>query len=257
MNDLFSVAGKVAVVTGGSRGIGAMIARGFVESGARTYIAARNIDELKATENTLSKSGDCIAIRSDLSTLQGIVAFAKQLLEREPKIDILLNNAGTTWGQNIEEFPETGWDKVMDMNVKAPFFIIQQLLPSLREAGNKGDPARIINITSINALINPKQPNYSYSASKAALIHMTRHLAADLVQDNINVNGIAPGLFPSRMTAFLIDAHEETIGAFVPRGRIGNDADAAGAAIYLSAKASAWMTGHTLVLDGGSSACAG
>jgi len=251
MKDLFSVSGKVAVVTGGSRGIGAMIARGLVENGVKTYITARKVEELQATADQLNEIGECIAIASDLSTLEGIKIFTGQLKERESKIDILVNNAGATWGEKIDDFPENGWDKVMDLNLKSPFFLIQQLLPELREAGDQKDPARVINIASANGMANPRQPNYSYSASKAGMLHMTRHLAADLVKDNINVNGIAPGLFPSKMTAFMIDGQEEAAGAFVPRGRIGNGEDAAGTAIYLSAKASAWVTGHTVVLDGG------
>mgnify|MGYP000025745784 CR=1 FL=1 len=257
MKNLFSVQGKVAVVTGGSRGIGAMIARGFVENGVKTYITARKVEELQATANALNELGECIAIPSDLSTLEGIKAFAGLLQEKEPEIHILVNNAGATWGENIDDFPETGWDKVMDLNVKSPFFLIQQLLPALRKAGNQEDPARIINISSINAYANPKLTNYSYSASKAAVVQMTRHLAADLVGDKINVNGIAPGLFPSKMTAYAIGGDEEGVGATIPRGRIGSDEDAAGTAIYLSSRASAWVTGHTVVLDGGIIASAG
>jgi len=257
MKNLFSVSGKVALVTGGSRGIGAMIARGFVESGVKTYITARKIEELQTTAAELSEFGECIAIASDLSTLEGIKAFSAELKEREPQLHILVNNAGATWGEKIDDFPEAGWDKVMDLNVKSPFFLIQQLLPALREAGNQEDPARVINIASINAYANPKMTNYSYSASKAAVVQMTRHLAADLVDDKINVNGIAPGIFPSKMTAFAIDGQEEAVGATIPRGRIGNGEDAAGTAIYLSARASAWVTGHTVVLDGGVIASAG
>jgi 2-deoxy-D-gluconate 3-dehydrogenase len=257
MKDLFSVSGKVAVVTGGSRGIGAMIARGFVENGAKTYITARKLEELQATAGQLSELGECIAIPSDLSTLEGIKAFTAELQERESRIDILVNNAGATWGEKIDDFPESGWDKVMDLNVKSPFFLVQQLLPALREAGDQEDPARIINISSINAYANPGMTNYSYSASKAAVVQMTRHLAADLVKDHINVNGIAPGLFPSKMTAFALEADEEGMGAAIPRGRIGTPEDAAGTAIYLCSRASAWVTGHTLLLDGGVLANAG
>ncbi len=257
MKDLFSVSGKVAVVTGGSRGIGAMIARGFVENGVKTYITARKVEELQATADQLNEIGECIAIASDLSTLDGIVAFTDALKEKEEQIHILVNNAGATWGEEIDNFPEAGWDKVMDLNAKSPFFLIQKLLPAMRSAGTKEDPARVINISSINAYANPNMTNYSYSASKAAILHLTRHLAADLVGDNINVNGIAPGLFPSKMTAFAIGGQEEAVGATIPRGRIGNAEDAAGTAIYLCAKASAWVTGHTVVLDGGVIANAG
>ncbi|BFM17971.1 SDR family oxidoreductase [Maricurvus nonylphenolicus] len=257
MNDLFSVKGKVAVVTGGSRGIGAMIARGFVANGVKTYITARKVEELQATAEALSEFGECIAIASDLSTLEGIKAFVAELKEKESKLHILVNNAGATWGEHIDEFPESGWDKVMDLNAKSPFFLIQQCLPLMREAGTPEDPSRVINISSINAYANPGMDNYSYSASKAAIAHLTRHLAADLVGDNINVNGIAPGLFPSKMTAFIINEHEEASTANIPRGRVGNASDAAGTAIYLCAKASAWVTGHTVILDGGVVANAG
>lgn len=257
MKNLFSLEGKVALVTGGSRGIGAMIARGFVENGVKTYITARKEAELRATEAELSQLGECIGIISDLSTLDGVKALASAIAEREPKLNILMNNAGATWGETLDNFPEAGWDKVMDLNVKSPFFLTQQLLPLLRAAGDKDDPARVINTASINGLANPKMTNYSYSASKAAIVQLTRHMAADLVQDNINVNAFAPGLFPSKMTAFAIDGHEEAVGATIPRGRIGTPEDAAGIAIYLSSRASAWVTGQTIVVDGGVIASAG
>ena len=257
MENLFSVKGKVALVTGGSRGIGAMIARGFVENGVKTYITARKEAELNVTAAALSGLGECIAITSDLSTLDGVKALAQVLRDKESRLDILVNNAGATWGESLDTFPEAGWDKVMDLNVKSPFFLIQQCLPLLRAAGTGDDPARVINIASINGLANPGMTNYSYSASKAAVVQMTRHLAVDLVRDNINVNAIAPGFFPSKMTAFVIDGNEEAVAASIPRGRIGNAEDAAGTAIYLCSRASAWMTGQTLVLDGGVLACAG
>ncbi|MEH6549929.1 MAG: SDR family oxidoreductase [Pseudomonadales bacterium] len=265
MNNLFSVQGKVAVVTGGSRGIGAMVARGFVENGVKTYITARKVEELQATAEALSSlpvegavaHGECIAIASDLSTLEGIQTFVTELKEREDKLDILFNNAGATWGAPIDDFPESGWDKVMDLNVKSPFFLTQQLLPLLRAAADKENPARVVNIASINALANPQMPNYSYSASKAAVVHLTRHMAADLAADHITVNAISPGFFPSKMTAHMIDGHEQELGAAMPLGRIGNAEDAAGTAIYLCSRASAWMTGQNLVLDGGLIANAG
>ncbi|MFB1035608.1 MAG: SDR family oxidoreductase [Sinobacterium sp.] len=257
MKDLFSLDGKVAVITGGSRGIGAMVAKGFVEAGVRTYITARKEAELNATAAELSKSGECIAITSDLSTLEGLTAFAAEIKSREDKVDILFNNAGATWGAPIDDFPEAGWDKVMDLNVKSIFFLTQQLLPALRAAGTKEDPSRVINISSINALANPKMTNYSYSASKAAVIQMTRHLAADLAHDHINVNGIAPGFFPSKMTAHMLDEAEALVAEGIPLGRIGRPEDAAGTAIYLSSKASSWVTGQTIVLDGGLIASAG
>ncbi len=250
MKNLFDVSGKVAVVTGGSRGIGAMIARGFVENGVKTYITARKEDELNATAEALGEFGECIALPSNLGTQEGVIAFAHAIMEREEQLHILVNNAGATWGAPIDEFPESGWDKVMDLNVKSLFFLTRELLPALRAAGTDEDPARVINIGSVNGLTHSHMDNYSYSASKAAVHHLTRHLGADLARQCINVNGIAPGFFPSKMTAHWADQADE-MGATYPRGRIGNAEDAAGTAIYLCARASAWVTGHTVVLDGG------
>jgi 2-deoxy-D-gluconate 3-dehydrogenase len=257
MKNLFSVAGKVAVVTGGSRGIGAMIARGLVENGTKVYITARKVAELEATVKELSELGECIAIVADLSTLSGIEEFVSAIAVCETQLDILINNAGTSWGETIDNFPEAGWDKVMDLNVKSPFFLTQKLLPLMRAAADKDDPARVINIASINGMANPCLNNYSYSASKAAVIQMTRHLAVDLVKEHINVNAISPGLFPSKMTAFVIDGHQQEVEATIPRGRIGNAEDIVGTVIYLCSRASAWMVGQTLVLDGGVLANAG
>lgn len=250
MKNLFDVAGKVAVVTGGSRGIGAMIARGFVDNGVRTYLTARKEAELNATAEELSALGDCIAIPSNLGSLEGVKAFAGAIREREEQLHILVNNAGATWGAGFDEFPEGGWDKIMDLNVKSLFFLTQQLADVLRAAGTAEDPARVINIGSINGVTHPHMNNYSYSASKAAVHHLTRHLGADLAADHINVNAIAPGFFPSKMTAHMLEDHEEMLKD-IPRGRLGNPEDAAGTAIYLSSRASAWVTGHTLALDGG------
>lgn len=244
-------------MTGGSRGIGAMIARGFLERGVRTYITSRKLDELTATAEELSGLGECIPIRSDLSKMEGVRAFAETIKAREPELHILVNNAGASWGASIDEYPESGWDKVMDLNVKSVFFLTQQLLPVLRAAGNDEDPSRVINISSINGLANPLMPVYAYAASKAAVIHMTRHLAADLARENINVNGIAPGFFHSKMTAGLLDQFEKELLAKTPRARLGTQEDMAGTAVYLSSRASAWVVGHTVVLDGGIIAAAG
>jgi NAD(P)-dependent dehydrogenase (short-subunit alcohol dehydrogenase family) len=236
MENLFSIAGKVAVVTGGSRGIGRMIASGFLQNGARTYITSRKLGELEATARELSEHGDCIAIQSDLSSLDGVTAFAREIREREDRV---------------------GWDKVLNLNLKSLFFLTQQMLPELRAAGSAEDPARVINIASINGLANPGMPTYAYSSSKAAVIHLTRHLASDLAGDHINVNGIAPGFFPSKMTAGLLDQFEQKMLRRIPRGRLGEAEDIAGTAIYLSSRAAAWIVGQTLVLDGGMIAAAG
>ena len=257
MQDLFSITGKVAVVTGGSRGIGRMIATGFLHNGVRTYITSRNIGELEACAQELSEYGDCIAIQSDLSSMEGVESFAREIRRREDRIDILVNNAGATWAAPLDEYPESGWDKVMNLNLKSLFFLTQQILPALRASGSPEDPARVINIASINGLANPGMPTYAYSSSKAAVIHLTRHLASDLAGDNINVNGIAPGFFPSKMTAGLLDKYEEKMLRRIPRGRLGQAEDIAGTAIYLSSRAAAWVVGQTLVLDGGMIASAG
>ena len=248
MNNLFSVAGKVAVVTGGSRGIGEMIARGFVENGARVYITARKAEDCLATAERLSELGECIAIPGDMSTLQGITEFVSAFNAQEQTLDILVNNAGATWGASLREFPEAGWDKVIDLNLKSPFFLIQQLLGKLQQSATTENPARIINIASINGLTNPGVENYSYSASKAGLIHLTRHLSVTLAPEQINVNSIAPGFFPTKMMAH---ADIDAIAKSIPKGRAGQPEDAAGAAIFLASRASAWVTGVTLPVDGG------
>jgi NAD(P)-dependent dehydrogenase (short-subunit alcohol dehydrogenase family) len=259
MKNLFDVSGKVAVITGGSRGIGAMMAQGLLENGARVYITARKEAELKAAEKTLSEFGQCIAIRSDLSSYEGVVAFADAVKQKEDKIDILFNNAGASWGAPFEDFAEAHWDKVMDLNVKSIFFLTQQFAPALKNAASDEDPARVINIASINGITNPGMPTYSYSSSKAAVIHLTKHLAVDLAADNINVNAIAPGFFPSNMTAFMANDKDlrSKLTASIPRGRMGDAKDAAGTAIYLSSRASSFMTGNVIVLDGGQVAQAG
>lgn len=250
MSDLFSLAGKTAVVTGGSRGIGAMIAQGFVRAGVKTYITARKVEELESTAAELSKEGECIAIAGDLGSQAGVEAFVAAIGERESSLDILVNNAGATWGTPLDTFPEEGWDKVMDLNVKSIFFLTQAFLPLLKAAGSEGNPARVVNIGSVNGLVNSKMDNYSYTASKAAVHHLTRHLGAELAPQYVNVNAIAPGFFPSKMTAHLLP-HEKEMAALFPCRRLGNADDAAGTAIYLCSRASSWVTGQIVVLDGG------
>jgi 2-deoxy-D-gluconate 3-dehydrogenase len=252
MKNLFDISGKVAVVTGGSTGIGAMIARGFVENGVKTYITARKQAQLDETAAALNEIGECIAIQSDLSTMDGLNGFADTVLSNEDRLDILINNAGATWGAPVDEFPESGWDKVMDLNVKSIFFLTQRLLPALRAAGTRESPARVVNISSINGITHPHMTNYSYSASKAAVIQLTRHMAADLGPENININGIAPGIFPSKMTRHMLaDVPEETEFSGAPIARLGRPEDAAGTAIYLCSRASNYLCGHTVVMDGG------
>ncbi len=253
MQSLFDVSGKVAVVTGGSSGIGAMMARGLIENGARVYITARKPERLAAMAEELSQLGECTAIPGDMSTVEGIEAFVAEIGKHESRIDILINNAGANWSAPIESFPEKGWDKVMDINIKSIFFATQKFIPLLKAAGSGEDPARVINIASINGIRNSGMPTYAYSASKSGVIHLTRHLATDLASMGINVNAIAPGLFPSDMTKQIVenDGMTEYVLSQIPRGRMGKPEDIAGTAIYLCSQASSWMTGQTVVLDGG------
>ncbi len=253
VSDLFSIRGKVAVVTGGSRGIGEMIARGFVEAGAKVYISARKAEACNEVAAKLSEIGECIAIPADLGTQSGIDTLVKAIAEREQNLHVLVNNAGATWGAPLEEFPESGWDKIMAVNVKGVFYLTTKLLPQLRRGGSKEDPARVINIGSIDGIRVPFAfENFSYSASKAAVHMLTRHLAAKLVGDNVNVNAIAPGLFPSKMTQFVFDGlGEEGAAANIPMARAGRPDDIAGTAIYLSSRAGSYLTGAVIPVDGG------
>ena len=251
MKNLFDVSGKVALVTGGSRGIGELIAEGFVANGVRTYISARKADACDATAERLSEQGQCVSIPADLSTSEGISVLVETIKSREEKLDILVNNAGATWGAPIEEFPEAAWDKVMDINVKSPFFLTQALLPLLENATKPGDPARIIMVGSIDGLGVNRMPTFSYGPSKAAVHHLTRTLASHLASRNITANAIAPGPFPSKMMAHTLETAGEKIRKGVPLQRIGEPADMAGAAIYLSSKASSYVTGIVIPVDGG------
>ena len=253
MKSLFDVQGKVAVVTGGSSGIGAMMARGLIENGAKVYITARKEERLMAKAAELSELGECIAIPADLSNVEGIEALVAAVSEREDKIDILINNAGANWSASIEDFPEKGWDKVMDINIKSIFFATQKFLPLLKASGSADEPARVINIASINGIRNSGMPTYAYTASKSGVINLTEHLATDLAPYNINVNAIAPGFFPSNMTKQIVenDGMTKTAISQIPRGRMGAPEDIAGTALFLCSRASSWMIGQALVLDGG------
>ena len=256
MKNIFSVAGKIAVVTGGSSGIGAMIARGFVEHGVKTYITARKPEQLEAAATELSQRGQCIALQSDLSTVDGVAALVAALRAQEDKIDILINNAGANWGAPLAEYPESGWDKVMNVNLKSVFFLTQRLLPALRAAATADDPARVVNIASINGLTYPGMSTYAYSSSKAGLIQLTRHLAAELAPEHININAIAPGFFPSKMTRELL-LKAQAMAQEIPMRRLGCAEDVAGTAIFLCSRAGNYVCGHTLVMDGGLVAQAG
>lgn len=253
MTSLFDVSGKVAVVSGGSSGIGAMMARGLLENGAKVYISARKAERLEAMAQELSQYGECIAVQADMSKVEGIEALVAEISRHEDHIDILINNAGANWAAPLESFPEKGWDKVMDINIKSIFFATQKFIPLLKAGGTPDSPARVVNIASINGIRNSGMPTYAYSASKSAVIHLTEHLATDLARSNINVNAIAPGLFPSDMTKQIVENDGMTKAALnqIPRGRMGKPEDIAGTAIYLCSPASAWMIGQTVVLDGG------
>ena len=245
---LFRLDGRVALVTGGSRGIGKMIAAGFIAQGAKVYISSRKADICFATAEELGPQ--CVALPQDVSTVAGCKALAAQLAEHEDHLDILVNNAGAAWGVPFEEFPESGWDKVMDLNVKSPFFLTQALHPMLKAAGSRERPAKVINITSVDGQrLNPWE-TYSYHASKSALIYLTKRIAARLVRDGINVTSIAPGAFPSDMNKAARD-HGGAVAKGIPAGRIGTEEDMAGAAIYLASRAGDYVVGDTITVDGG------
>ena len=252
-NDLFSLKGRIALVTGGSRGIGKMIAAGFLGAGAaKVYITARKAGPCEETAKELSAryAGECIALPIDISSLTGIELLAGEFGKREPKFDILVNNAGAAWGAEFDEVPESGWDKVMNLNGKSPFFLTKALAPSLRAAARAERPAKVINIASIDGIfVNPGE-TYSYAASKAGLIHLTRRMAVKLIPDHIVVTAIAPGPFKSDMNRAARD-HADEVATRVPAGRIGTDEDMAGAAIYLASRAGDYVVGATVAVDGG------
>ncbi len=249
MNDLFSLQGRTALITGGSRGIGRMIAAGFLAQGARVYISARKAAACDQTAKELASQGHCVSLPADVSTPEGIASLVAAYSKHENQLDILVNNAGAAWGAPFDDFPENGWDKVVDLNLKTPFFLTQALAPLLRQAAAQR-PAKVINIASIDGIsVNPME-TYSYAASKAGLIQLTRRMALRLIQDNIVVTAIAPGAFASDMNKDARD-HGDAVAARVPAGRVGEDADMAGAAIYLASRAGDYVVGSTLVVDGG------
>jgi NAD(P)-dependent dehydrogenase (short-subunit alcohol dehydrogenase family) len=249
--DLFDLSGKTAVVTGGSRGIGFMIARGMLEAGARVYISSRKADACAAAERELTQYGKIVAIPADLSSEADCLRLAGEIGQREPALNVLVNNAGATWGAPLEEFPAAAWDKVVDLNLKAPFFLTRAFLPLLEAAGTHEDPARVINIGSIDGLRVPPFPTYAYSASKAGLHHLTRVLARELGPRRITVNAVAPGPFESKMMAATLRAFGDAIADAAPLKRIGHPDDMAGVAIYLASRAGAYVTGAVIPVDGG------
>jgi len=252
MNDLFDISGKVALVTGGSRGIGLMIAQGFVEAGAKVYISSRKASVCDEVAAELSTIGECISLPADLSTEAECRRLADEIIQRENgRLDILINNAGATWGTPLAEFDDAAWDRVIDLNVKGVFHLARFLHPALTAAGTHEVPARIVNIGSVDGLHVPSLETYSYSASKAAVHHMTRVLASKFAADHITVNAIAPGPFESKMMAATLDAFGDAIKSQVPMRRIGEPSDMAGAAIFLCSKAGSYVTGTVLPVDGG------
>jgi NAD(P)-dependent dehydrogenase (short-subunit alcohol dehydrogenase family) len=257
MSDLFGVSGKTALVTGGSRGIGLMIARGLVQAGARVIVSSRKADDVEAAARELGELGDCQALPGDVSTAAGATALGNAVRARFDALDILVNNAGATWGAPLEEFPQAGWDRAMHTNVDGIFHLTVALLPALRAAASADDPARVINIGSVDGLRPPVMENYSYSASKAAVHMLTRHLAKRLASEQITVNAIAPGPFESKMTAFILDTADarQAVEGTVPLGRIGRPDDAAGLTQFLASRAGSYLTGTVIPLDGGITGC--
>ena len=252
--DLFNVSNKVVVVTGGSRGIGEMITSGFLANGSKVYITARKEEALISKAEELSKKYDCncIPVSGDISNTEGIEALVNFLNAAEPNgIDFLINNAGAAWVATYDDFPESGWDKVIDLNLKTPFFLTQKLTASLEKKGTSEDPSRVVNIASIDGLHVPMMETYSYTASKSGIIHLTKHLAKTLVNRNIIVNAIAPGPFDSHMLGKAVNFDYSFIAESVPRKRIGSPEDIAGLCMYLCSRAGAYTIGETITCDGG------
>jgi 2-deoxy-D-gluconate 3-dehydrogenase len=259
-SDLFSIRGKIALVTGGSRGIGEMISAGFLAHGAKVYISSRKTAACEETAKRLAGEygGECIPLPADLSQLAGVESLVARFKEREETLDILVNNAGAAWGAKLEEFPEVGWDKVMDTSVKGVFFLTQKCMPLLREAARRGDPARVINIGSIDGIKTAAFDTFSYGASKAAVHHLTRFMAARLTKERILFNAIAPGPFPTWMLSSGVGFGGETenvdwarVGRGNPSGRVGDAKDIAGLAIFLCSRAGEFVIGQTIACDGG------
>lgn len=250
---LFGVDGKVALVTGGSRGIGLMIAEGLVKAGVRVYVTARKAEACDQAAAELSRFGQCTSIPADVSSSDGVQALKHAIEERESALHLLVNNAGATWGSPIEEFPESGFDKVLDVNLKGPFLLTQAVLGLLRAAAQPDDPARVINIGSVDGLRTPTNTTFSYSSSKAGVHMLTRHLASHLACEHITVNALAPGPFDSKMMAYVLEDPQsrQAVADAVPLGRIGKPSDMAGAVIFLTSRAGSYLTGAVIPVDGG------
>jgi NAD(P)-dependent dehydrogenase (short-subunit alcohol dehydrogenase family) len=253
VKELFDVSGKAVLVTGGSSGIGKMIAQGFVEHGARVYISSRKADVCEAVAAEFSQQGRCVALPADLSTEAGCVRLAGQLAEREPALHVLVNNAGTNWGAPLEEYPDAAWDKLLALNLKAVFHLTRALLPQLEAAASEEDPARVINIGSVDGIQVPVLETYAYSSSKAAVHHLTSVLARRFAPKQITVNAVAPGPFQSKMMAATLERLGDAVRKMVPLRRIGRPEDMAGVAIFLASQAGSYLTGAVIPVDGGSS----
>lgn len=255
MNSIFSLAGKIALVTGGTSGIGYMIAMGLVKHGVKVYVASRKSDACDKTAAELSEFGECHGIAADLSTEAGCKKLIQAISEKEDKVHILVNNAGVTWGASLENYPDEAWDKIQNLNVKAAFTMTKNMLPLLTAAGTDDDPARVINVTSVAGHLTASMQAYAYGPSKAALNHLTKILAAELAAKRINVNAIAPGVFPSKMTKFILndDSLADQQARSVPLGRVGEPRDMEGLAVFLSSPAASYITGNVIFLDGGTS----
>jgi NAD(P)-dependent dehydrogenase (short-subunit alcohol dehydrogenase family) len=254
IEDLFSVKGKTALVTGGSRGLGLTIARCYVENGAKVYISSRKAGVCDQVAEELSKVGTCISLPADLSKTDSREALARELMGREESLNILVNNAGAAWGAYLEEYPEDGFDKVMALNVKAIFMLTRDLLPVLQKAAKPDDPARVINVGSMEGIMVSGYDNYAYSISKAAVHHMSKVLGVKLGDRGITVNAIAPGYVDTKMTGWMLEMFRDEIVANAPLGRLGTPSDIAGIAIYLASRAGAYVNGAVIPVDGGTCA---
>lgn len=254
IEDLFSVKGKIALVTGGSRGLGLTIARAYVENGAKVYITSRKADVCDRAAEELSEVGECISLPADLSKTEDRAALVKELMKREESLNILVNNAGAAWGAAFEDYPEDGFDKVMSLNVKSVFMLTRDLVPLLEKAARPLDPARVINLGSMEGIMVSGYDNYAYSISKAAVHHMSKVLGVKLGERGITVNAIAPGYFETKMTGWMLKIYKDEIVANAPLGRLGVSSDIAGAALYLASRAGAYVNGAVIPIDGGTSA---
>ena len=256
-SELFDLTGKTAVVTGGSRGIGMMMARGLLQAGARVVISSRKPDACDEAVDQLTEYGDVRAVPADLSSPEECRRLADEVTAAEERVDILVNNAGANWGEALDSYPPSAWDKVLDLNLKSPFWLVQAFLPALRAAGSPEDPARVVNVGSIDGIHVPPLQTYAYTSSKAGLHQLTRHLAKELGPQHITVNAVAPGPFPSKMMAATLDAFGDAIAGAAPLRRIGRDDDMAGIAVFLTSRAGSYLTGAVIPVDGGIATTAG